>query len=54
MTHSEKISKKKTFRQRDNDEKHGKIRYRVRKQQEKEAVILVKEFRNSGKEFKKG
>lgn len=46
---SEKTSKKKqkskTYRQRDNDSIHGKIRYRLRKTLEKEGQQQVLEFK---------
>jgi len=47
---SEKTSKKKqkskTYRQRDNDSIHGKIRYRLRKQTEKEGKELIRDYKN--------
>ena len=47
MNNCEKTSKnKKTYKQRDNDSVHGKIKYRLRKQTEKEGKELVKEFKN--------
>jgi hypothetical protein len=49
MTNYEKTStqtKKKTYRQRDNETVHGKIRYRLRRQLEKEGKEQVKEFKN--------
>ncbi len=51
MINSEKNTKKKqqkNFRQRDNDQQHGKIRYRIRKELEKEGTKLVGEFKKDG------
>lgn len=41
---SKKTTKQKTYRQRDNDSVHGKIRYRLRKTLEKEGKTLVREY----------
>lgn len=38
------MKKPKTYKQRDSEEHLGKVRYRVRKQQEQEAKKEVKEF----------
>lgn len=49
MTNYEKTStptKKKTYRQRDNESIHGKIRYRLRRQLEKEGKELIKGYKD--------
>jgi hypothetical protein len=45
---SEKTSKKKTktYKERENEAMHGKRRFRLRQQLEKEGKELVKEFKN--------
>lgn len=41
---SKKTTKQKTYKQRDNDTVHGKIRYRIRKTLEKEGETLVRDY----------
>ena len=44
---SKKKTKQKTYKQRDNDSVHGKIRYRIRITLEKEGQQQVREFNSN-------